>query len=150
MTRGVFKGVTVSRWAGSTVMAWIALGVRRVVTPCSLAARPSVCTGPPVRVQAARLDARSIDFLGAGPTCPTCPTRIRKREEIGVTDSAELSHRGSSSPRTTDKDFASPERTGRSGWTASTTAGITRVQLRGLEVGRRSFWSDTKPVSSAS
>jgi hypothetical protein len=26
-TRGVFKGIGTSRWAGSTVMTWIALGV---------------------------------------------------------------------------------------------------------------------------
>ena len=42
-------------------------------------------------------------------------------------------------PQTVDEDFASPGRTGRSGWTASTMAGITRVQLRGPEAGRRRF-----------
>jgi hypothetical protein len=35
----------------------------------------------PVRVQAARLDAEKRRVLSAGPTCPTCPTKIGKREE---------------------------------------------------------------------
>jgi hypothetical protein len=37
-------------------------------------------------------------------------------------------------PQTTDEDFAPPGRTGWSGWTASMTAGITRVQPRDPEV----------------
>jgi hypothetical protein len=40
-TRGVFKGVTVLRWAGSTVMAWIALGVRKCT---GIAAPPYLVT----------------------------------------------------------------------------------------------------------
>jgi hypothetical protein len=45
--------------------------------------RTRECSGPPVRAQAARLDARSLEIFGACPRCPTCPTKIIKREERG-------------------------------------------------------------------
>jgi hypothetical protein len=59
-------------------------GEGRSVNPCSpviFAARTRECSGPPVRAQAARLDARSLGIFSACPSCPTCPTKIRKREQ---------------------------------------------------------------------
>lgn len=60
------------------------VGKGRAVKPCSLvilAAHSGECSGPPVRAQAARLDARSLGIFSACPSCPTCPTKIRKREQ---------------------------------------------------------------------
>ena len=55
--------------------------VGRAVEPCYLLTFPASreCSGPPVRAQAARLDARSLEIFGACPRCPTCPTKIIKR-----------------------------------------------------------------------
>jgi hypothetical protein len=55
----------------------------RGVKPCYLVIChrvPREFGRPPCPGIATRVDARSICFLGAGPTCPTCPTKIRKRE----------------------------------------------------------------------
>ena len=45
------------------------------------APRTAECSGPPVRSQAVRLDAESLDIVGACPRCPTCPVKIIKSEE---------------------------------------------------------------------
>jgi hypothetical protein len=55
----------------------------RAVIPCFLVIFPAVGSASvrPVQVQAPRLDARSLRLFSAGPTCPTCPTKIRGEGE---------------------------------------------------------------------
>jgi hypothetical protein len=67
-------------WSGREPVAERAGQGGETLLPCNLSPRAagvwaSICPGI-----ATRVDARSICFLGAGPTCPTCPTKIRKRE----------------------------------------------------------------------
>jgi hypothetical protein len=83
---GRFNDMKTSRWNASTVMVWSDRGAGggegRAVKPCYLVIFPAVgASVRPVRAHAVSLDARSARLFSAGPTCPTCPTKIIKREE---------------------------------------------------------------------
>jgi hypothetical protein len=69
------------RWRGSLVR-WQSseVGQGETLLACSPRSARREYANPPVRAQAARLDARSRGFFSTGPTCPICPTKIRKRE----------------------------------------------------------------------
>jgi len=92
-------------WSARTPMT----GKGRVVIPCYLvfiASRQGSASVRPVRVQAKRLDAGRLGFFGAGPTCPSCPTKISKRGEQTSAHLPNLINGVQPPPKAAGKGFA--------------------------------------------